>query len=79
MNILIPIDDERKLCSLEANSSWSVVTFDEGQTKHLSFYKNKEEINELVDYVVVISKDEFISDFFFRRYRSFSRAYAKRD
>ncbi len=64
MNILIPINDEKKLCSMENNSSWAVATLDEGLTKNLSFYKTREEANEIIDYVVVISKDEFVSDFF---------------
>jgi len=64
MNILIPINDKKKLCSMENNSSWAVATLDEGLTKNLSFYKTREEANEIIDYVVVISKDEFVSDFF---------------
>ena len=64
MNILIPINDEKNLCSMETNSSWAVVTLDEGETKNLQFFKTREEINEFMQYVVVISKDEFISDFF---------------
>ncbi|HIP30224.1 MAG TPA: hypothetical protein EYG93_00365 [Sulfurospirillum arcachonense] len=64
MNILIPINDEKNLCSMETNSSWAVATLDEGQTKNLSFYKTREEITEFTEYVVVISKEEFVSDFF---------------
>lgn len=64
MNILIPIDDEKNLCSMEKNSSWAFANLDEGETKNLEYFKTREEINELIDYVVVISKDEFISDFF---------------
>ena len=64
MNILIPINDEKKLCSMEENSSWAVVTLDEGKTKDLKFFKTREEIKEFTEYVVVISKDEFVSDFF---------------
>jgi hypothetical protein len=64
MNLLIPINDEKNLCSMEENSSWAVATLDEGQTKKLDFFKTREEINEFTEYVVVISNDEFISDFF---------------
>jgi len=64
MNILIPINDEKNLCSMEENSSWVLATLKEGQIKNLSFYKKREEVNELVEYVVVISKEEFVSDFF---------------
>ena len=64
MNILIPINDEKNLCSMETNSSWAVVNLDEGKMKNLQFFKTREEITEFTEYVVVISKDEFISDFF---------------
>jgi|LGVF01.2.fsa_nt_gb hypothetical protein len=64
MNILIPINNEKNLCSMEENSSWAVATLDEGQTQNLQFFKTREEINEFTEYVVVISKDEFVSDFF---------------
>jgi len=64
MNILIPINDEKKLCSMEENSSWAVASLDEGKIKNLQFFKTREEISEFTDYVVVISKEEFVSDFF---------------
>ncbi len=64
MNILIPINDEKKLCSMEENNSWVVAILNEGVVKNISFYTSREEINEIVDYVVVISKEEFVSDFF---------------
>ena len=64
MNILIPINEEKSLCSMESNTSWSVITLDEGKTKNIGFYKTREEIPEFTDYVVVINKDEFVSDFF---------------
>jgi len=64
MNILIPINDEKKLCSMEDNSSWVVVALEEGKTKNIEFFKTREEIKEFTEYVVVISKDEFVSDFF---------------
>ncbi len=64
MKILIPIDDEKNLCTLEKNSSWVVATLDDGRVKNLSFYKTREEASEMIDYIVVISEDEFVSDFF---------------
>ena len=64
MNILIPINDNKNLCSMEKNSSWAVATLDEGKMQKLQFFKTREEINEFTEYVVVISKEEFVSDFF---------------
>ncbi len=64
MNILIPINDEKNLCSMEENNSWAVATLDEGQIKNISFYTSKNDIIEFTEYIVVISKEEFISDFF---------------
>ncbi len=64
MNILIPIDDKKNLCSMEENSSWAVALLKEGKAKKINFYKKREEIDEFTDYVVVVNKDEFVSDFF---------------
>ena len=64
MNILIPIDAEKNLCSMKENKSWAVVSIDEGQTKKISFYASRQEITDFTQYIVVISKEEFISDFF---------------
>lgn len=63
MNILIPINEEQNLCSLKSNSSWAVVTMNEGKTEKINFYTNKEDINEFADYIVVINKEESVSDF----------------
>ncbi len=65
MNILIPIDKDKKLCSLKENSSWSVATLDEGKTKDILFYSSQDEIQEMIDYIVVRSKDEPTDDFYF--------------
>lgn len=64
MNILVPINEEQNLCSLESNSSWAVVSMDEGKTEQINFYVKREEIKEFTDYIVVISKKELVSDFF---------------
>lgn len=64
MNILIPIDEEKNLCSLKSNSSWAVVTLEEGKTQSVNFYTTKDEIEIFTDYVVVVSKNEPVNDFF---------------
>ena len=64
MNILIPINDEKNLCSMETNSSWAVAALNEGKIQNLQFFKTREEITEFTEYVVVISKEEFVSYFF---------------
>jgi len=64
MNILIPINEEKDLCSMESNSSWAVVRLDQGKTKEINYYKKREDIKVFTDYVVVINQEEFISDFF---------------
>ena len=64
MNILIPINDKKNLCSMKENNSWAVVTIEKGKTKKISFYGSRKEINNFTQYIVVISKEEFISDFF---------------
>lgn len=63
MNILIPINEEKKLCPLKSNSSWAVVTLDEGKTKNINFHTKKEVIEAFTDYIVVVNKDEPINDF----------------
>jgi len=64
MNILIPVNDEKNLCSMESNSSWVVVLVEDGKIVNMVFYTSREDIKEFTDFVVVISQDEFISDFF---------------
>ncbi|WP_024954198.1 hypothetical protein [Sulfurospirillum arcachonense] len=64
MNLLIPINSENNLCSMEENSAWALASLDNGTLKQLDTYEKKEDINELIDYVVVISSQEFISEFF---------------
>jgi len=64
MNILIPINEEKNLCSMEVNTSWAVITLDEGKAQNIDIYEKREEIKEFTDYVVVTSKNEFVSDFF---------------
>lgn len=63
MILLIPIDKEKNLCSVKANSSWAVVTFDEGSTQNIDFYNNKEDIKEYIDYVIVQNQNEYVDDF----------------
>jgi len=63
MILLIPIDEEKNLCSVKANSSWAVVTFDEGKTQNIDFYNNKEDIKEYIDYVIVQNQNECVDDF----------------
>ena len=64
MKILIPINEEKKLCSMESNTAWAVVSLNEGKTQSINFYTNKDEISDFTEYVVVINKEEFVSDFF---------------
>lgn len=63
MILLIPIDEEKNLCSVKENSSWAVVTFDEGTTQNIDFYNNKEDIKEYIDYVIVQNQNECVDDF----------------
>jgi len=64
MNIMIPINEEKNLCSLKSRSSWAIVTLEEGNTEQISFYENKEKIKDSLDYVVLNSKDEPLDEFF---------------
>jgi hypothetical protein len=63
MNILIPINEEKKLCPLKSNSSWAVVTLDVGKTKNINFYTKEEKIESFSVYIVVVNKNEPINDF----------------
>jgi hypothetical protein len=64
MILLIPVDNDKNLCSMEVSTSWAVVTLDEGKTQQIDFYKSRDEIKDFIDYIVVISQEEFVSDFF---------------
>lgn len=63
MNILIPIDKDKNLCSMQTNQAWILANLDEGKLKSTKEYKTKDDIEEFFEYVVVISKDEYISEF----------------
>ncbi len=64
MNILIPINTQKEICSLDSKNAFAFVTMKDGTIEKTDFYQTKEEINELIDYIVVENKDEFVSDFF---------------
>ena len=61
MNILIPIDDEKNLCTLEKNGSWALATLDEGQTKNISFFNSKDEIEDILEAFVFRELHEVLS------------------
>jgi len=64
LNILIPINLEKNICSLDNKNEFALVAMKDGTVEKTDFYQTREEINELIDYIVVENKDEFVSDFF---------------
>ena len=63
MNILIPLDDEQNISYISEPKEWAVVTLDNGNKINEKRYKSKNDINELIDFVVVKDKNEDVDDF----------------
>ncbi len=63
MNILIPLDNEQNISNLSKPKDWAVVTLDNGNKINEMHYKNKDDIKELIDFVVVKDKNEDVEDF----------------
>ncbi len=64
MNILLPLDmkdeEEAKLISLNDVQAWGFIEFDEGKVQKLELFDNKDDINDFIDCIVVISDKEYI-------------------
>ncbi len=63
MNILIPLDNEQNISHLSKPKDWAVVTLDNGTKINEMHYKSKNDIKELIDFVVVKDKNEDVEDF----------------
>ena len=63
MNILIPLDNEQNISYISEPKEWAVVTLDNGNKINEKRYKSKNDINELIDFVVVKDKNEDVDDF----------------
>ncbi len=63
MNILIPVDDKQNISYIKESKGWSVITLDNGNKIDEKKYSSKDDIKELVDFVVVKDKNEDVDDF----------------
>ena len=63
MNILIPLDNEQNISYISEPKEWAVVTLDNGNKINEKRYKSKNDIKELIDFVVVKDKNEDVDDF----------------
>ncbi len=67
MNILIPVyikeDNDINIASLNSVQKWVFVSLKDGTTKEIKTFDKKENIKDLIDFVVVKDKDEDIDEF----------------
>lgn len=67
MNILLPLDsnneEEAKLTKIDDAKFWALITLNEGRTEKIDFYSSKEEIEQWIDCVIVISDQEYVWPF----------------
>ena len=67
MKILLPMDSddtqEGRLVALNDVVKWALVTLEEGQVVEINYADTREEFNEWIDAVVVISDNEYVWPF----------------
>lgn len=67
MNLLIPIDcdkrDEAVITTLDNTKSWAFIELEEGQIKSCDFYKDRTEIKDWIECVVVENDQEYVWQF----------------
>lgn len=68
MRILIPLDEKNRfealITPLERIVTWALVELNEGQIVDVSFHKNKSDIKEWIDYVILENDEEYFEQFF---------------
>jgi len=67
MNLLIPVDclDEKtaKLSSLQDKKGWVFVKLDSGSILSIDAYAKKDDIKDMIDYIVIKDKNEDVDEF----------------
>ncbi|MEA2112067.1 MAG: hypothetical protein U9P71_08475 [Campylobacterota bacterium] len=67
MFILLPMDSdntqEGKLVSLNDVKKWALIEFDAGEVIEIKYFDTREEIEELIEIVVVVSDNEYVWPF----------------
>lgn len=67
MNLLIPVDCNKRhealLTTLDVSEDWAFIELNEGQIVNCTFYKDRKDIQEWVETVVVINEAEYVWQF----------------
>lgn len=67
MNLLIPVDCNKRhealLTTLDASENWAFIELDEGQIVKCTFFKDRHDIQDWVETVVVINESEYVWQF----------------
>lgn len=67
MNLLIPVDSNKRheclLTTLDNSKDWAFIELKEGQIENCTFYKDRKDILEWVETVVVINDSEYVWQF----------------
>lgn len=67
MNLLIPLDSNRRhealLTTLDHSTDWAFIELEEGQIVDCKFYKDRKDIVDFIETVVVINEQEYVWQF----------------
>jgi len=67
MLIWIPVDsnhrEEAKISKVMDAKSWALVDFDAGEVKSITFYDNREDFTDWVDFIIMKDKYESFMDY----------------
>lgn len=67
MNLLIPVDCEKRheanITTLDNTKDWAFIELEEGQISKCVFFKDRKDIQEWVECVVVINDQEYVWQF----------------
>lgn len=67
MNLIIPVDCNRRhealITTLDTSKDWAFIELEEGQIVSCNFFKDRNDIEQWVETVVVINESEYVWQF----------------
>ena len=67
MNLLIPVDSNKRhealITTLDNCENWAFIELDEGQIVSCTFYKDRHDIQDWIETVVVMNEQEYVWQF----------------
>ncbi|MDX1808769.1 MAG: hypothetical protein R3331_04475 [Sulfurospirillaceae bacterium] len=67
MTLLVPIDakeiEDAVICQICDKQSWALVSIEQGSVKECQLCDSKEDITQIIDYIVIKDKNEDVDSF----------------